>query len=75
MQLQLVLEGRPRHEPLQFRHPHVRHILEHHMLAHRFDRRVDFRAGKSQAFHDSLRHLGADSIVPVETDAAIFIHG
>ncbi len=73
MQLQLVLEGRPRHETFQLRHPHVRHILEDHVLPHRLDRGVDFRARKTQPLHERLRHFRADAIVPVEANAPVFV--
>ena len=73
MQLQLIDKCRPRHEALQFRHPHVRHVLEHHVLADCFHRRVNLGAGKSQALHERLRHLRADAIVPIEANAAVFI--
>ena len=73
MQLELVLESRPRHEAFQFRHPHVRHVLEDHVLPHRFHRRVDLGSRKSEPLHDRLRHFRADAIVSVETNAALFI--
>src|ERR1700730_11761701 len=42
MQLELVFKCRARHEAFQLRHPHVRHVLEDHMLANCFHRCVDF---------------------------------
>ena len=74
VQLQLILERRSRHEALQFRHPHVRDILEDHVLPHRFHRRVDFRAGKPEPFHDRFRHLGADPVVTIETNPTFLIY-
>jgi hypothetical protein len=45
------------------------------MLPDRFDRSVDLRPRKPQTLHDDFRHLGANSVVTVESDTPIFIHG
>ena len=75
MQLQLFLESGSRHEPLQFRHPHLGHVFENHVLAHHFDRGVDFGARKSQALHDLFSHFRTEAVVPAKANSPRFIHG
>jgi hypothetical protein len=75
MQLELILKGWPRHEALQFRHPHLGHVLKNHVLPHHLNRGLDFSTGKSQTPHDFFGHLSAETIMPAETNSPRFVHG
>ena len=66
-------KGRTGHEAFQSRDPHVGHVLEDHVLLDRFDRRVDFRAGKTEPMHERFRHLRPEPVVAVEADPAGFV--
>src|SRR5882757_727381 len=75
MQLEFGVEGRSRHETLQFRHPHLRHVLENHVLPYHLDRVFDFSPRKPQTPHDFFGHLSAETIMSAETNSPRFIHG
>ena len=74
VQLQLVVKRGPRHEPFQFGHTHPWNIFENHVLTNHFDGGVNLRPGKTEPFHDLLRHLRAHAIVGVEANSASFVH-
>ena len=75
MQLELLVEGRSRHEPLQFRDPHFGYVLENHVLPHHLDRCVDLSPGKSQTSHDFFGHYRTNTIVRVKTNSPRLIDG
>ena len=75
VQFQLLIKSWACHETFQFCDSHVRRILENHVLPHHLDGVLNFSAGKPQPPHDRLRHLTADAIVFVKTDATRFIYG
>src|SRR6476619_4362290 len=75
IELQFVFKRWARHEAFQLCHPHVRNVFEDHMLADRFDGRIYFSARKTEPFHNRFGHFSADTIMSIETDASIFVHG
>src|SRR5437868_8150560 len=74
MQFQFLFESGTRHEPLQFVHPHPRHVFENHILTNNLHSCVDFGARKTQALHDLFSHFRAEAIMLVETDATVRIY-
>src|SRR5919201_2258929 len=75
MQLKLVVKGWPRHETLQFGHPHLGRVLENHVLPYHFDCRLDFSAGKSQAPHDLFSHFRTKPVMPTKANSSGLIYG
>src|SRR6266542_4547978 len=74
VQLKLVVKSGSRHKTLQFCHPHLRHVLKHHVLPDHFDRVLNLSAGKSQTAHDFFSNLRSQAIMPAEANSPGFIH-